>query len=226
MSPFYMVSMSCALIFNEYYATINKVIRVRLFGAQTKMSGYFGSNEKLQELRNLPSVNRSLQVPVVMRSGSDLYLYYYIAPSESDWRSTFANDPVETIRQQSHAIVRCHGVLYFSSDTFEDDTVSAHRFSKLGLQLFKHYEVDGSVLVEEIRFRQKSSKIHRYGCPKLLHHFVFALPGSIVEAVASGLDVKVGHGPVPSSICPLELPQTDRCPVADGGPTVLRRNPI
>jgi len=142
----------------------------------------------------VPASNRTFQAPVYATIGNDLLFSYYAHTDETGWSERFAANPTDALERQKYALLRFRHVMHFSSEIYEDDTVSKHRLSQLGLKPFSHYEVEKSELIKIIRRRLADSEIHQYDCPSLLHHFVFTMHGTIFEIVSSGIEIETGQG--------------------------------
>ncbi|MFC4348905.1 hypothetical protein ACFO5Q_13715 [Kordiimonas lipolytica] len=167
------------------------------------MLGFFADFETLKTIPNIPASSRTFQLPVYAQVGDDLFLSYYTDEQAPGWEDALALDPAGAMSHMAYAVLRFHDVLYFSCETYEDDTIREHRLAEFGLKPFSQYVVEHSALVERLFDRQEKSTIKQQRYPREARHFIFTMHGHVFELVAAGFELARGRGSLVDAIAPM-----------------------
>lgn len=161
----------------------------------------FSRSERLVRMDNFPYSSQCFQAPAFAKFGNDLFVSYYVESDDGFYKCS-PNDihMIDHLEEQAHVIIHFENTAYFLSDTYEDDTLSQHRYSSLGLEKFTHYEVYNSEIVHNLLHHTEKSRIKQHTLAPTLRHHILVLHGYVLEMVSSKFTLYRKKGSILSSI--------------------------
>lgn len=149
--------------------------------------------EQLKEITSIPQSSVGAPCPLVYSTEFDLYVTFFLQEYDPNWDGTSVKIvDADTIDEPS-IVVTFNRVLAHYFGVPNDEAISGHPLSGIGLEPYSYFEVLNSRWLEK---HEKMNRVHLYHKKEhynVYRHFIFTFHDTTLEVLASEYSIEISN---------------------------------
>ena len=156
--------------------------------------------EKLVEIKSIPQSSVGAPCPLVFATEHEVVVTYFLNEVDPDWDGSSVRVISPGSSEEPSITIKFERVLAHYFGMPNDEAISGHPLSDLGIEPYSYYEVKNSSWIEK---HEKMNRVHPYHKKKHYsdyRHFIFTFHDTTFEVIAKGYSTTKGIGSLTENI--------------------------